>query len=389
MNPVLLSSAIISIAVLSAQALDVSGTVYDKVFRPVPGALVCLQANPGTCVTSGADGAFHFRGAATALASWRETGPVHGVRRGLPAWDGPRGEAPAWFSGDGRKLGRGRLQSLSWKAAGPGRAPGAAVSTEAAASFRSALAKAAAPSALSVSKAGFAETVYQPVLETETGVLIVLGGAGEKVSLLFNGKNLDGWLPSSGRTIGGAAAAGSWTVKDGALHSEGTVRGVLVPKEDYADFRLIFTVRHLKTDAGKADHYPCFLFWGHPRDALPNDALGALQFEPPTPLVWDYRPGKPGAGGTAFTKLGAKFDEYKWTQCEVFADAAASQARMACCDATAGPCGGARELVRWKEAGWAKKSPWGFQVHNTGLHDEYRNITIEVDPAVRDLITTR
>ncbi len=388
MRFLVLISAAFSLSAIPVHSLDVSGTVFDKVFRPLPGAIVCLQADPGVCATSGIDGGFQIRSGITALfgqKNGRSAGFVS--RHDMFPWKPLAIEGERWerFSGDGRSMPGGRLASVNWQATflnrflpgDPGKANASVVS---------AFAKAAAPSGLSVSKPGYAPAVYQPSSDMETGVLIVLGGVGEKVSLLFNGKNLDGWLPSSGKTIGGAA--GSWSVQGGSLHSEGTVRGVLVPKEDYADFRLIFSVRHLKTDAGKPDHYPCFLLWGMPRNALPDDALGAIQFEPPTDLFWDYRPGKKNPSPN-FTKVGAKLDEYQWSQCEIFADAAASQARLACCaEIGPGPCK-AHEIVQWKEAGWAKTSPWGFQVHNAGLHDEYKNISIETDPVVRDLITTK
>jgi hypothetical protein len=164
---------------------------------------------------------------------------------------------------------------------------------------------------------------------------------------------------------------------------------MLVPAKDYGTFRLMFTLRQLPSP-GSA-HRPCFVFFGMPRDSLNNDALGGIQFQAPYNSGWDYRPGKNNSGGGAFTKVGSGADAKTWAMCEFIADMATSSAKMACCN-TGGdgdkPCRSS-EIVRWKEAGWARKPrPWGFQIHNTGLYDEYKNVVIEEDPESLDFITT-
>ena len=46
------------------------------------------------------------------------------------------------------------------------------------------------------------------------------------------------------------------------------------------------------------------------------------------------------------------------------------------------------EVLGFKDATAGRKGPFAFHMHNVGLFDEYKDITIEVDPSVNDLITT-
>src|SRR5690348_466327 len=63
----------------------------------------------------------------------------------------------------------------------------------------------------------------------------------QKMTPLFDGKTLDGWVTTSN----------AWIVKDGAMASTGAGRGVIYTKGDYGNFRLIFTMRHV---SGQPDH---------------------------------------------------------------------------------------------------------------------------------------
>jgi hypothetical protein len=409
------------LAAWAAHALDISGKVLTKAFGPIAGAKVCAQAEPDKCATSAADGTFRLQGAVSVRPHERlAQAYTLEYRRGAFALNAPEAARARleWFSAGGRSLaareaslaaGRNALEapahdgqgllilrvttekfSLSWKTvlgagAGSSSTPGAG---QAGAAAFAAVAKTAAPSALVATADGYANGGYQPAAETETGVLIVLGGAGENVKLLFDGKTFNGWDQNSGKTIGGAT--GSWEIKDDALSAKGTTRGTLTPKDDYASFRLFFTLRHVHDASMGGDHTPCIVIWGMPRDALPNDALGGVQFQPPNAGHWDYRPGKNNGGGSAFTSLGgAGLNSKDWNQCELYADATTSTAKLACCKAEEGkPCKGLPKL-QWKESGWAKKSPWGFQIHNKGLKDQFKNVSIEVDPVVKDLISPK
>lgn len=56
--------------------------------------------------------------------------------------------------------------------------------------------------------------------------------------------------------------------------------------------------------------------------------------------------------------------------------------------AVAQPIGSkAVEILTFEDPTAAKTGPFGLQMHNAHLLDEYRNITIELNPAVNELIT--
>ena len=285
-------------------AVDISGTIVNKVWALIPGAQVCLQRSTTTCVTSGADGTFHIQG----------VGPL----------------------------------------------------------------------SLVVAATGYATAVYHPKSAAETGDWVLMAVPGENVALLFDGKTLDGWLQSSGTGLGNVP--GTWDVQDAALHCVGTVRGTLVTKGDYGDYRLLFAVRQLPFTLGN-NHYASALVWG--ARPPPNDALGALQFGVPNGYFWDYRPGKPGAGTAYFTGTSAGLSRTAWSQCEILTHVATGIARMACCTLTgAAPCKSV-EVLRFSDATAGKTGPIAFQNHSPGGHDEFKDVTIEIAPSVNDLITNK
>jgi hypothetical protein len=204
---------------------------------------------------------------------------------------------------------------------------------------------------------------------------------------IFDGKTLDGWFPGAKDPADPTKISESpmlWSVVDGALHSNGTSRGFLATKADYGDFRLIFSIRHLPA-TGK-NHQPCIVIWG--RRPFPNDAGGGIQIQAPHTSMWDYRPGHDGnLGGQAVGK--AAINDSQWAQCEVLAKAIAGEFRMACCQRTgADRCKGV-ELLKFAKPGYGNVGPIMLQVHNPGLHDEYKDISIEANPTVDDLITTK
>jgi hypothetical protein len=208
------------------------------------------------------------------------------------------------------------------------------------------------------------------------------GGWPGMVSI-FDGQTLNGWDQSS-KMIGDSP--GLWSVVNGVLHGNGTKRGSLSTKGDYKDFRFIFSVRHGPTMGG-GDHVPCVLIWGY--RPPPNDALGGIQFQPPNGGSWDYRPGKNNSGNGLFTHVAhTALDNKQWNQCEILAHGSRGEARMACCTlGTAARCKGV-EVLRFKDPTAGNNGPIGLQVHNAGLHDEYKDLYIEVNPAVDDYLTT-
>ncbi len=177
-----------------------------------------------------------------------------------------------------------------------------------------------------------------------------------------------------------------WIVKDGAMASTGAGRGVIYTRKDYGRFRLMFTMRHV---SGNPDHQACVLiFCSRPKDGeKPLDALGGIQFQVPTGGHWDYRPGRNNNGEQEFTRLlKPPFDVHAWSRIEILADAGTGTARMA----VAQPVGSrAVEVLDFKDPAAGRIGPIAWQMHNPGLLDEYKDVTIEVDPKEADLITTK
>jgi len=182
------------------------------------------------------------------------------------------------------------------------------------------------------------------------------------------------------------SAATGWVVKGGAMASTGVGRGVIYTAADYGRFRLMFTMRHV---SGNPDHQACVLiFCTRPRAGeKPLDALAGIQFQVPNGGRWDYRPGMNNNGGAEFTTVTkTHFDAHEWSRVEIVADAATGTARMA----VAQPLGSkAVEVLDFKDPAAGKPGPIAWQMHNAGLFDEYKDVTIETNPADTDLVTCR
>jgi hypothetical protein len=200
--------------------------------------------------------------------------------------------------------------------------------------------------------------------------------AALKTVSLFDGKSLEGWVQTP---------ADSWVVKDGAMASTGAGRGAISTVGDYGRFRLLFTMRHLKSEK---DHHACVLvFCTRPREGeKPLDALGGIQFQVPLGGHWDYRPGQNDDGRAYFTRLvKPDFDVHQWSRVEILADAATGVARMA----VAQPPGSrAVEVLRFEDATAGRAGPVAWQMHNATLLDEFKDVEIEVDPMGDELVTT-
>jgi hypothetical protein len=177
-----------------------------------------------------------------------------------------------------------------------------------------------------------------------------------------------------------------WIVKDGAMASTGAGRGVIYTANDYSRFRLMFTMRHV---SGNPDHQACVLiFCTRPLpDEIPLDALGGIQFQGPKGGHWDYRPGQNNAGGEEFTNvLKPPYDPHEWSRVEILADASTGIARMA----VAQPVGSkAQEILDFKNPAAGKVGPIAWQMHNSGLFDEFKDVSIEVNPQINDLVTVK
>jgi hypothetical protein len=170
------------------------------------------------------------------------------------------------------------------------------------------------------------------------------------------------------------SAVTGWIAKDGAMASTGSGRGVIYTEKDFGSFRLSFTMRHV---SGKPDHQACVLiFCTRPQSGeKPLDALGGIQLQPPNGGHWDYRPGMNNNGGPEFTTVNkVRFDPHEWSRVEIVADAKAGTARMS----VAQPVGSTPvEVLAFQDPAAGKLGPIAWQIHNAGLFDEYKDVTIE------------
>jgi hypothetical protein len=170
------------------------------------------------------------------------------------------------------------------------------------------------------------------------------------------------------------SATTGWVVKDGAMASTGSGRGVIYTAKDYNRFRLAFTMRHV---SGNPDHQACVLIFctRPPSGEKPLDALGGIQFQVPNGGHWDYRVGMNNAGGPEFTTLHkTRFDPHEWSRVEIVADAAKGTARMTVTQPVASQ---PIEVLAFQYPAAGKAGPIAWQMHNAGLFDEYRDIAVE------------
>ncbi len=193
---------------------------------------------------------------------------------------------------------------------------------------------------------------------------------------MFNGTTLDGWTPHS---------AAAWTVKNGAIHGNGTSRGWIYYNTQVGSFRWIFNVRQVT-----GNHAPTVLIWGTTTPI--RDALSGIQFQPPNGGHWDYRPGHNNGGGSEFkTFPHTKWDIHQWAQCEIVGNQSTGIARMACCPLPAGAttCK-ATEVLDFKDPTAGRVGPLAIQVHNSGIQDEYKSLYVEspVQTSPDNFITT-
>lgn len=202
------------------------------------------------------------------------------------------------------------------------------------------------------------------------------GGKNKTISL-FDGKTLNGWVQIPTNT---------WTVTNGAMTSLGLARGVIYTAKDYTHYRLMLTMRHV---SGNKDHDACVLiFCTRPvADEKPLDALAGIQFQPPNGHSWDYRKGHNNGGKGLFTPVPhPKFDQHEWFSVELLVDATRGTARMA----VAQPPGSkAVEVLDFNDPTAGKTGPIAWQMHNKGLFDEYKDVTIEENPATDELISVK
>jgi hypothetical protein len=238
------------------------------------------------------------------------------------------------------------------------------------------LSKAAATGAAHVvafTKAGYKDFSLSVPAGTSGPLSVKLQAAPPgQVVRIFDGKTVNGWTQ---------VPAASWNVQDSSLASLGKARGFIYPTAQWSHYRVIFSIREVS-----GNHNPCVLVFGTDPKL---DAMGAIQFQLPYGVGWDYRPGHNNTGAQYYTKFPdkGKMSNNQWSRCEILVDASKGLARAAC----AQPVGAkAVPILTFKDPA-IKNAPGYFalQMHNSGIHDEYKDITVEVNPTVDDLITTK
>jgi len=225
------------------------------------------------------------------------------------------------------------------------------------------------------------ERFHDIALRPETGQLLKQNPGGQQLARL-NRLLLEDAYPAE---LAKSSSTG-WVVRNGVMASTGAGRGVIYSAKDYGHFRLMFTMRHV---SGNPDHQACVLiFCSRPQPGeKPLDALGGIQFQLPNGGHWDYRPGMNNNGGQEFTSVTkSRFDVHDWSRVEILANAARGTARMA----VAQPPGNkAVEVLDFQDAAAGKVGPIAWQMHNAGLFDEFKDVTIESDPKDDGLITVK
>jgi hypothetical protein len=196
-------------------------------------------------------------------------------------------------------------------------------------------------------------------------------------------------------SLGLESQKAGWIVKEDFIASTGLERGALYTTMDFERFRIMFDVRHQPSPIARDEHQAgVLIFCTRPADgAKPLDSLGGIQFQVPRGHHWDYRPGKNNSGTfrnepekNLFKRSGNsdKFNQNEWSRVEIWADATKGIAKMA----VAQPIGSKAVLsLEFEDPTAGKVGPFGLQMHNAGLFDEFRNITVEINPVVDGLIT--
>ena len=187
---------------------------------------------------------------------------------------------------------------------------------------------------------------------------------------LFDGTTLNGWEQGTPML---------WSVVDGTLDGKGTTNGaLLITKDDYADFRFIFSARMVANN-GKGHLGVCF-WGGHNPPGKYNNCMLLI---PPGGGSWDYAKGG-GLPGITKTPAAAtaKFDVMQWHQSEILCHQATGTCRMA----TDGI-----DLLTYKEPNPArlKKGPIGVQIHAGTSEVQYKDVYVDPMPADDNLRTVK
>ena len=190
---------------------------------------------------------------------------------------------------------------------------------------------------------------------------------------VFDGNDLSGWIQKP-------AGSFIYNSTDKCIQVSGTARGFIYTTNKYSRYRVIYSVRQLNHL-----HWPCALFFGF-NPSL--DAMGAIQFQLPNNSAWDYRPGHnvdPHGEGlmTSYGKLANLEPSNVWYRCEILVD----QTKGTADSAAAFQGAVATHIMKFADSTVTNvPCPFAFQSHQSNVHDEFKDVLIEVNPAYNGLV---
>ena len=190
------------------------------------------------------------------------------------------------------------------------------------------------------------------------------------MTVLFDGKNLDGWEYDPK----------AWSIVEGAMRGTGK-GGNIWTKGNYGNFRLIVTSRVASPEGDDGHNHLGILFWGdRPADGK-FGTNSAIQVQPPHGAMWDYHKGK----GNIKVERDPAFKKPRyqdWHVGEILANLDTGEIRFA---------NDGLEVMHYQYSAVSmlKKGPIGIQIHAAGGIFDHKDIYVEPDPKENRLLTVK
>jgi hypothetical protein len=178
---------------------------------------------------------------------------------------------------------------------------------------------------------------------------------------IFDGVSLSGW--------DGNPAIWSVDAQEAAIHGKTNNGGQLInSKDSYEDFRIVLTARMLIMTTNHIG----ICFWGTPATPGRWGYNGCLDLMPPWGGLWDYQSNK-----SVLAPVADQTIQFRWMHIELLA-------------LSSGQVLAAINGVKTTDKmlpGRARPSPIGLQAHAGASDEEYKDIWVETNPAVHELLT--
>jgi Domain of Unknown Function (DUF1080) len=207
-------------------------------------------------------------------------------------------------------------------------------------------------------------------VESKLAPITVSADVLKKMTMLFDGKSLDGWDYDPK----------AWSIVDGAMRGTGK-GGNIWTKGDYGNFRLFVTSRVASPPGDDGHNHLGVLFWGDRPVAGKFGTNNAVQVQPPHGAMWDYHKGK----GNIKVERDASFKKPRyqdWHVGEILANLDTGEVRFA---------NDGVEVMHHKypDVSALKRGPIGMQIHAAAGIFDYKDIYVEADPKERELLTVK